>query len=98
MKITVIGTGYAGLVTGVCLSDVGIEVTGVDINHAILFVDEDRAVCATLEKVSNQYGQEYDLAWPKAAIKTTTPYQSAQSVKKGFALIDGLGDKIQSSS
>lgn len=33
MKITVVGTGYVGLVTGACLSDVGIDVTCVDVNH-----------------------------------------------------------------
>jgi UDPglucose 6-dehydrogenase len=33
MKITIIGTGYVGLVTGACLSDVGNEVTCVDIDQ-----------------------------------------------------------------
>ena len=33
MKITVIGTGYVGLVTGACLSDVGVEVTCTDIDQ-----------------------------------------------------------------
>lgn len=32
MKITVIGTGYVGLVTGTCFADVGIDVTCVDID------------------------------------------------------------------
>lgn len=32
MKIAVVGTGYVGLVTGACLSDVGVEVTCVDID------------------------------------------------------------------
>ena len=33
MKVTVIGTGYVGLVTGACLADVGMQVTCVDTNH-----------------------------------------------------------------
>ncbi len=33
MKITVVGTGYVGLVTGTCFADVGIEVTCVDIDE-----------------------------------------------------------------
>ncbi len=32
MKIIVVGTGYVGLVTGACLSDVGIDVTCIDID------------------------------------------------------------------
>ncbi|WP_181349601.1 UDP-glucose/GDP-mannose dehydrogenase family protein [Thalassobacillus sp. CUG 92003] len=33
MKISVIGTGYVGLVTGVCLTDVGHQVTCIDIDE-----------------------------------------------------------------
>lgn len=33
MKITVVGTGYVRLVTGVCLADVGIQVTCEDIDQ-----------------------------------------------------------------
>lgn len=33
MKITVVGTGYVGLVTGACLSEVGINVNCVDIDQ-----------------------------------------------------------------
>src|SRR5690606_36648339 len=32
MKIAIVGTGYVGLVTGACLSEVGIEVTCVDVD------------------------------------------------------------------
>ncbi len=34
MKICVVGSGYVGLVTGACLADFGMDVTGVDIDHA----------------------------------------------------------------
>lgn len=33
MKITIVGTGYVGLVTGTCFSEVGINVTCVDIDQ-----------------------------------------------------------------
>lgn len=33
MKVVVIGTGYVGLVTGVCLAEVGTEVVCVDVNE-----------------------------------------------------------------
>lgn len=33
MKITIVGTGYVGLVTGTCFSEVGVDVTCVDIDE-----------------------------------------------------------------
>ena len=33
MKITIVGSGYVGLVTGACFSEVGIDVVCVDINQ-----------------------------------------------------------------
>ena len=33
MKIAIVGTGYVGLVTGTCFSEVGIDVTCIDIDN-----------------------------------------------------------------
>ena len=35
MKITVIGTGYVGLVSGACLAEVGNEVLSVDVGASL---------------------------------------------------------------
>ncbi len=34
MRVTVIGTGYVGLVTGACLADVGNDVLCIDVDAA----------------------------------------------------------------
>ena len=34
MKLTMVGTGYVGLVTGACLADVGNDVLCIDVDHA----------------------------------------------------------------
>lgn len=36
MKITVVGTGYVGLVSGVCMSEIGHNVTCLDVNKKII--------------------------------------------------------------
>ncbi len=33
MRLTMVGTGYVGLVTGVCLSNIGNEVTCLDLDE-----------------------------------------------------------------
>ena len=69
------------------------------VDHAILSVDEDRTVCATLEKIAKEYGDSYELAFANGGDQNndTIPERTICE-KTGIALIDGLGDKIQSSS
>ena len=69
------------------------------VDQAILSVDEDRTVCATLEKIANEYGQDYDLAFANGGDQNNDTIPERPICEKmGIALIDGLGDKIQSSS
>ena len=69
------------------------------VDHAILSVDEDRTVCATLRKISAEYGDEFELAFANGGDQNndTIPERPVCD-EVGIALIDGLGDKIQSSS
>ena len=69
------------------------------VNKAILSIDQDRTVSATLKMIAEKYGHEYDLAFANGGDQTnqTNPEQTICN-KLGIALIDGLGDKIQSSS
>ena len=69
------------------------------VDCAVISVDEDRTVCATLETIANEYGQDYELAFANGEDKNndTTPERS-NFEKMGIALIDVLGEKLKSSS
>ena len=68
-------------------------------DQASLFVDKDRTVCATLEKIASEYSQDYDLAFANGGDQNNDTIPEHPICKKmGITLIDGLGDKIQSSS
>ena len=69
------------------------------VDLAILSVDKDRTVCETLEKIANEYGDSHELAFANGGDQNNdTIPERLICEKMGIALIDGLGDKIQSSS
>ena len=69
------------------------------VNHCILSIDQDRTVCKTIEKIALDFGEDYDLSFSNGGDQNndTIPERSICD-QMGITLIDGLGDKIQSSS
>ena len=69
------------------------------VDHCILSIDQDRTVCKTIEKIAKDFGQEYDLHFANGGDQNNkTIPEIAICDLMGISLIDGLGDKIQSSS
>ena len=65
------------------------------VDQAILSVDEDRTVCATLEKIAKEHGQGYDLAFANGGDQNNdTIPERPISEKMGIVIIDGLEIKF----
>jgi hypothetical protein len=57
--------------------------------QVILTVDEDLTVCATLEKIANEYGQDFDRAFANGGDQNKDTFQNAHSVKNGHPSLMG---------
>ena len=69
------------------------------VNHCILSIDEDRTVCKTIEKIAIDFGNDYELSFANGGDQNNNTIPERPICDQmGIALIDGLGDKIQSSS
>ena len=69
------------------------------VDHCVLSIDEDRTVCKTIEKITKDFGQEYDLHFANGGDQNNNTIPERPICDQmGISLIDGLGDKIQSSS
>ena len=69
------------------------------VDKAILSIDSDRTVCATIKMIAEQFGSEFDLEFANGGDQNNdTIPERAVCEEMNVALIDGLGDKIQSSS
>ena len=69
------------------------------VDKAILSIDADRTVCATIKMIAEQFGEEFDLGFANGGDQNNEicPERGVCDEFK-IKLIDGLGDKIQSSS
>ena len=69
------------------------------VDKAILSIDQDRTVCTTLKMIADKYGHEYELAFANGGDQNNETIPERQICNNtGINLIDGLGEKIQSSS
>ena len=70
-----------------------------EVDQAFLSIDQDRTVCKTLEYLHQQFGREFRLAFANGGDQTNNSIPEVPICQSlGIELIDGLGDKIQSSS
>jgi len=69
------------------------------VDQAILSIDQDRTVNATIEKIHQEKSSQYTLAFANGGDQNNNNIPESTICKKlGIELIDGLGEKIQSSS
>ncbi len=69
------------------------------VKKAFLSIDYDRGVCSSLEKIHDTFSKKYDLYFANGGDQNNTICYEAKKCKElGIGLIDGLGNKIQSSS
>lgn len=69
------------------------------VDKTILSIDQNRTVCKSLEKVYNEYRENYELHFANGGDQINNECPEASICNQlGIVLIDRLGDKIQSSS
>ena len=69
------------------------------VDKAILSIDQDRTVCETIRMIANDYGAKYELGFANGGDQNNDTIPERPICEDmNVAMIDGLGDKIQSSS
>ena len=69
------------------------------VDKAILSIDTDRTVRETIKMIAEQFGEEFELGFANGGDQNNdTIPEKPVCEEMNVALIDGLGDKIQSSS
>jgi glycerol-3-phosphate cytidylyltransferase-like family protein len=69
------------------------------VDHCVLSIDKDRTVCETIEKIAVDFGSDYELSFANGGDQNNNTIPERPICDQmGITLVDGLGDKIQSSS
>ena len=70
-----------------------------EVDRAFLSIDQDRTVCKTLEMLFSQFAETHQLAFANGGDQNNNSIPELPICQAlGIELIDGLGEKIQSSS
>ena len=69
------------------------------VDEVVLSIDQDRTVCDTIRHISEKFGKDCDLAFANGGDQSNETIPEVSVCEElGIALLDGLGEKIQSSS
>jgi len=69
------------------------------VDKALVSIDKNKTQCSTLRFLAEEYGTEYDLFFANGGDQNNDSIPEATICKEvGIGLLEGLGDKIQSSS
>jgi cytidyltransferase-like protein len=69
------------------------------VDYALISQDKDKTQCQTLETFAEMFGEQYDLAFANGGDQNNDTIPEREVCERvGIELIDGLGDKVQSSS
>ena len=69
------------------------------VDEVFLSIDKDRTVCKTIKHISEKFGKDYKLAFANGGDQSNEIISEVPVCEElGITLIDGLGEKIQSSS
>ena len=69
------------------------------VNKALISIDRDKTQCATLTHLADEYGVDFELLFANGGDQNNESIPEVHVCKeKGIRLLEGLGDKIQSSS
>ena len=69
------------------------------VDKALVSIDKDKTQCATLADLAEKFSSEYELYFANGGDQNNDSIPEVPVCKqKGIGLLEGLGDKIQSSS
>ena len=69
------------------------------VDKALISIDKDKSQCATLAHLADSHNNDFDLFFANGGDQNNESIPEAPVCKqKGIELLEGLGDKIQSSS